>query len=326
MDSAVKRNTSNSQASSINKQTEEAPFQIVWFNVVLQILIHIGALYGVYCCFYAKPQTLIAAIALHIMGGLGITAGAHRLWAHRTYKATLPVRLLLGLFQTIAAQNSIYEWCRDHRVHHKHTETNADPHNAQRGFFFSHMGWLMIKKHPDVISKGRKIPLDDLSLDLVVKYQHKYYIPLTILFSFVLPTILPYLLWNESLVTAYFIPGVLRYIVTLHVTWCVNSFAHWYGDKPYDKNINPSENILVSMASIGEGFHNYHHTFPQDYSASEFGSIYFNYTKLMIDIFYHLGLVSDRKRITSEMVLNRRIRTGDLSKELLNKTDTEHEY
>lgn len=66
MDSAVKRNTSNSQASSINKQTEEAfeskeaPFQIVWFNVILQILIHIGALYGVYCCFYAKPQTLIA--------------------------------------------------------------------------------------------------------------------------------------------------------------------------------------------------------------------------------------------------------------------------
>jgi stearoyl-CoA desaturase (delta-9 desaturase) len=70
-------------------------------------------------------------------------------------------------------QNSIYEWCRDHRVHHKHSETNADPHNAKRGFFFSHMGWLLMKKHPEVIEKGSRIPLNDLLQDPVVYYQKK---------------------------------------------------------------------------------------------------------------------------------------------------------
>lgn len=290
------------------------PLQIVWFNVTLQVLFHLGALVGVYCCFYAKYQTLIFAYLYHLCGGLGITAGAHRLWAHRTYKAKLPVRILLGVFQTIAAQNSIYDWCRDHRVHHKHSETSGDPHNAKRGIFFAHMGWLMVKKHPDVKTKGSKIPLDDLSKDIVVRIQHKYYMPLTIFFSFILPTILPYLLWNESLIIAYFVPGILRYIITLHVTWAVNSFAHMFGGKPYDKGINPSDNLMVSFASIGEGFHNYHHTFPQDYASSEFGGYYLNFTKTFIDFFYMLGLVSDRKKISAEMVHSRRMRTGDLSR------------
>ena len=108
--------------------------------------LHVGALCGVYCCFHAMKSTLIfcesiflslfklkiffnlflfLALLLYIYGGLGITAGAHRLWAHRTYKARLPLRLFLGVAQTVALQNSIYEWCRDHRAHHKHTETNA---------------------------------------------------------------------------------------------------------------------------------------------------------------------------------------------------------
>ena len=93
-------------------------------------------------------------------------------------------------------QNSVIEWSRDHRVHHKHVETNADPHNSNRGFFFSHMvfsmlillskksqfrynsifdlkGWLMCKKHVDVIEKGRKISVDDLSSDPLLRFQQK---------------------------------------------------------------------------------------------------------------------------------------------------------
>lgn len=75
----------------------------------------------------------ILALLVLLMAGMGITAGAHRLWAHRTYKAKLPLRILLTIFQTMAFQNHIYEWVRDHRVHHKFTDTDADPHNASRG-------------------------------------------------------------------------------------------------------------------------------------------------------------------------------------------------
>lgn len=110
---------------------------------------------------------------LGFCGGMGITAGAHRLWSHKSYKAKLPLRALLMIFQTLAFQNHIFEWVRDHRVHHKFTDTNADPHNSRRGFFFSHMGWLMTKKHPDVKEKGASVDMSDLEADPVVMFQKK---------------------------------------------------------------------------------------------------------------------------------------------------------
>jgi stearoyl-CoA desaturase (delta-9 desaturase) len=82
---------------------------------------------------------------LTIWSGLGVTAGAHRLWAHRAYKARLPLRIFLALGQSIAGQNCLYIWCRDHRVHHKFSDTDADPHNIYRGVFFSHVGWLVVR-------------------------------------------------------------------------------------------------------------------------------------------------------------------------------------
>lgn len=115
----------------------------------------------------------IAAYGLLFLGGMGITAGAHRLWSHRAYKARLPLRIFLMLCNTMAFQNSIYEWTRDHRVHHKYTDTNADPHNSRRGFFFAHMGWLMCRKHPDVKAKGKLIDMSDLRADPVVMFQKK---------------------------------------------------------------------------------------------------------------------------------------------------------
>lgn len=107
------------------------------------------------------------------LGGVGITAGAHRLWAHKCYKAKWPLRLILMFFQTMAFQNHIYEWVRDHRVHHKFTDTDADPHNSKRGFFFSHMGWLMVRKHQDVMERGKSVDMSDLEKDPIVMWQKK---------------------------------------------------------------------------------------------------------------------------------------------------------
>lgn len=73
--------------------------------------------------------------------------------------------------QCIAGQNSLFVWCRDHRVHHKFSETDGDPHNTNRGFFFAHCGWLLRKKHPDVISKAKTLDFSDLLADPVVKFQ-----------------------------------------------------------------------------------------------------------------------------------------------------------
>ena len=78
------------------------------------------------------------------------------------------------LFNSMAAQNSIFECARDHRVHHKYSETDADPHNAERGFFFAHVGWLLMKKHPDVITKAQQSDLTNLYSDKIVMFQKRY--------------------------------------------------------------------------------------------------------------------------------------------------------
>ena len=158
-----------------------------------------------------------------------LKCGAHRLWCHRTYKAKLPLRIMLMIFDTLALQNDIYEWSRDHRVHHKYSDTDADPHNMNRGFFFSHMGWLCCKKHPLVVEKGKNIDLSDLDKDQVVTFQRAFYIPLVILIWGIIPTYVPHYFWGESLWNAFYVCVILRYVTTLNVTWCVNSFAHFYG-------------------------------------------------------------------------------------------------
>ena len=154
-------------------------------------------------------------------------------------------------------QNDIYEWCRDHRIHHKYTETDADPHNVKRGFFFSHVGWLLVKKHPEV--KNKIIDMNDLTSDPIVMFQRKYYKELLFIIYALIPTLIPYYFWSESLLTSFFVCVMFRHCMTLNITWCVNSVAHMWGTRPYDKNIDARE-ATIRHVLMGEGFHNFHHT------------------------------------------------------------------
>ena len=144
-------------------------------------------------------------------------------------------------------------------MHHKYSETDADPHNAKRGFFFSHVGWLLVKKHHDVKELGKNIDMSDLKLDPVVMFQRKYYIPLVLLIWGAMPTFIPCILWGEHKVNSFFICVTLRYCLTLNLTWFVNSAAHMWGTRPYDGRIEPRE-CSIRHLLLGEGFHNFHHT------------------------------------------------------------------
>jgi len=271
---------------------------VVWYNVVVLGLWHIGALYAL---FYVIPQCSLAQLAvlwkmLWVFSGLGITAGAHRLWAHRSYSAKAPLRFFLMLCNSMAFQGSIFEWSRDHRVHHKGSDTTADPHNSSRGFFFAHMGWVMMRKHPNVRKEGNKLSYDDLLRDPFVVFQMNYYIWTVLAMCYVFPTVVGHLMGNAW--AGFWVGGIFRHVWVLHMTWCVNSVAHFFGYKPYDKNIKPVENLFVSIGAIGEGYHNYHHKYPADYATSEWGitSGQWNPTKLFIDTCASLGLASDLKR------------------------------
>ncbi|XP_034040585.1 stearoyl-CoA desaturase b [Thalassophryne amazonica] len=292
------------------KDGPKPPTVLVWRNIVLMSLLHVGALYGLILIPRASTPTLLWTVVCYFISALGVTAGCTQLWSHRSYKASLPLRIFLAIGNSMAFQNDIYEWARDHRVHHKVRRTDADPHNATRGFFFSHIGWLLVRKHPDVIEKGRKLELSDLKADKVVMFQRRHYKLSVVILCFLVPTLVPWFLWGESLVVGYFLPGLLRYTVVLNAAWLVNSAAHMWGNRPYDVTINPRENPLVAISAIGEGFHNFHHTFPFDYSTSEFGCK-LNLTTAFIDLMCRLGFAKDCRRVSKEMVVARKQRTGD---------------
>ena len=235
-----------------------------------------------------------------MLGAIGLGAGVHRLWSHRSYDATLPMRIILMLFFTITVEDSIYQWSRDHRLHHKYTDTEADPYNASNGLFFSHMGWLMVRKNKDVISKGKTIDIDDLKNDGVVMFQKKYYFYLLIILRFVLPIFICTEIFDENLSCAIFL-NFTHIVYLLHGTWTVNSLAHEYGSTPYNINIKPKDNTLVTYITYGDGHHNYHHTYPFDYTGNLYGPfIIFNPNTLFIDICNLFGMVNSTKRIDEE--------------------------
>lgn len=309
----------NVVSTSVTETTHETkedskplePVHIVWRNVLLFVVLHTAALYGLYIILVRATITAwLYGTFLSFLTGLGVTAGAHRLWTHRSYKAKLPLRIFLAFCNCMALQNDLYEWARDHRVHHKFAETNADPHNVNRGFFFAHMGWLMAKKQKDVIEKGKTVDVSDVWADPVVRFQHRFYVPLSALCCFVVPSAVPYYCWDEDWYTSVFGAGFFRYVICLHFTWFVNSAAHMWGNKPFDKSISATENKWVSAFAIGEGFHNYHHTFPWDYATSELGYKY-NFTTYFIDCMAAIGQAYDLKTANSDTVHQRKVRTGD---------------
>jgi stearoyl-CoA desaturase (delta-9 desaturase) len=217
------------------------------------------------------------------------------------------------LLSSIANEGTIYHWARDHRTHHKFSETEADPHNANRGFFFAHMGWLIYKKNPKVVEAGKKLDLSDLTNDPVVAFQNKLNPFFSLFMCFIFPVLVSSYGWNENVIPSYLVAGSLRYCTVLHATWLVNSAAHLFGSHPYDKSINPAENAFVAVASGGEGWHNWHHTFPYDYAASELGAErHYNTTKVFIDVCAWVGLVTGRKRAlnTWENMKLKQIKSG----------------
>ena len=180
---------------------------------------------------------------VHCVNGLGITIGSHRLWAHKSYSASFTWRVIFMLLNSGnwninwgANQGSIYHWSRDHRLHHKFSDTDLDPHSMKRGFFFSHVGWLLVKKTPELVTEGQKIDISDLKNDPVVMFQKRHYLLLSIIMCFILPTMLYYFIAHTPL-WASFCLSYLSYSILLNATWCVNSVCHMFGTRPYNSNI-----------------------------------------------------------------------------------------
>ena len=153
---------------------------------------------------------IIACITLIYFSGMSITAGYHRLWAHKAYEANAVVRAVLAVGGAMALQNSILHWVSDHRIHHRHVDNNdKDPYSAKRGFWYSHMGWMLREYQVDRYSDYSNCK--DLQKDKIVVWQHKYYLPIMLISNFGIPMLLGWL--NGDIFGMLLLAGFFRLVV-----------------------------------------------------------------------------------------------------------------
>ncbi|XP_030756055.1 stearoyl-CoA desaturase 5-like [Sitophilus oryzae] len=307
----LKDKSNANKASHLSPNAYNYKLEIMWTNVIIYVILHSLFLYGLYLIFTGQVgwKAVVFNIVYAFFAINGVTAGAHRLWTHRSYKANLPLRIFLMLWQSAALQNDIYIWARDHRVHHKYTETNADPHNASRGFFFSHVGWLLCKKHKDVIEKGKTIDMSDVLADPVVQFQRRHYRKLIFLGTLVVPMLVSCYLGETVWIS--FVMAITKYIFSVNGTWCINSVAHMFGSKPYNKHIKAVENLTLGIIGLGEGWHNFHHSFPWDYRAGELGSYGSNLSAGFLDLMAKIGWATELKIASDDLILKTILKNGD---------------
>jgi len=263
--------------------------KINWISGFVLIVTPIIALYSVLYEEKVKA-TIIWSIIYYFWTGLGITGGYHRLWSHRAYKAKWIVRFILMLGGSGAVQGSIRWWCRNHRIHHRFTDTPKDPYNAKEGFFYSHFGWMLIHPEKDLVNKS-DYDINDLEADPMVMIQNKYYGAFAIFMGFIFPTLVAGIGWGDWR-GGYFFAAVTRLVFVHHATFFVNSLAHSLGDQPFADTHTPRDSVVTAVLTLGEGYHNFHHEFPQDYrNAIKFYQ--YDPTKWLINMCSIFGLAYD---------------------------------
>jgi stearoyl-CoA desaturase (delta-9 desaturase) len=234
--------------------------RVCWSTVIGLGAIHVAALVGV-VRVVADPvaPTLLLAAVMYVLCGLSITGGYHRLFAHRSYRATRPVRWLFLLFGAGALQNSAVSWGADHRAHHAEADGPADPHAVARGAWFAHVGWLFHRR----ASSADVTQLRDLWSLRSVRVQHRYYPAVAAGMGLGVPVAVA-AVWGDPW-GGLLVAGFLRIAVMLHATFCVNSVAHLVGRRRYDADVTARDSVFTALVTFGEGYHSFHHRFPFDY-------------------------------------------------------------
>ncbi len=237
---------------------------LIWVNTLMFALTFGIALiatpwYGLTHGF--TTATWIVALFFTTASGMAITAGYHRLWAHRTYDAHWSFKLFLLLFGTMSLQNSVFAWASGHRTHHLNVDDeDKDPYSIRRGFWFAHIGW-MVRQYPSGREDFSNIP--DLKRDPLLAFQHRHYVPLVLVINFGMP-ILAGLIFGD-VIGMLILAGFMRLVWSHHVTFFINSLAHMWGKRPYTEDNTARDNPVLAVITYGEGYHNFHHLFAHDY-------------------------------------------------------------
>ncbi|MDO8518972.1 MAG: acyl-CoA desaturase [Deltaproteobacteria bacterium] len=273
-----------------------------WSNLLFIILSPVVAIVGtVWVISHGGPHwaTWLLAFVLIWFTGIGITAGYHRLFSHKSYQAHWAVRLFYLLFGGATFEGSAREWCCAHRKHHQFVDTDRDPYNVKKGFWHAHVFWVVLKS-----DQSDESNIKDLKKDPLVRFQDRFYVPLAILVSFIFPAALASL-WGDMW-GGLFVAGWLRLVVNHHLTFLINSYAHTFGSQNFSDANSSRDSWLLAFLTYGEGFHNFHHSFSSDYR-NGIRAIDWDPAKWLVSVFGWMGLASRLNRADPQVILASRL-------------------
>lgn len=206
-------------------------------------------------------------VALYFLCGLGITVGFHRLFSHKSFRTSTPVKATFAILGSMTLQGPVTQWVTDHRKHHALSDREGDPHSPHghdgflagiAGLWHAHVGWLVKTKG---LERGRRWGRD-LYEDPVIRVIDRLYF-LWVILSLGIPYAIGFAVGGpDTAFQAFVWAGLFRIFLFDHVTWSVNSICHTFGERPYETG-DESRNVWVlAVPTMGEAWHNNHHAFP----------------------------------------------------------------
>lgn len=273
-----------------------------WGPIIFLITYHIILLFALPLYLYynvPKLSMIITTFVLLYLTGLSITAGYHRYYAHRSYRTGKVIEAIMLFFGTMAIQASALRWAFDHRIHHAKVDTDEDPYTITKGFWYAHCLWILekpLKIDPKIVS--------DLMKNKLVMFQDRYYKVLMIATNALVVLLFGWLL--DDFLGAFVLALGLRLFMLHHFTWFINSLAHTWGEKPFCQELTAVDNYFLALLTFGEGYHNFHHTFANDYR-NGIKWYHFDPTKWLIWTLHKLGLAHGLKKVDGATIEKRMV-------------------
>ena len=213
---------------------------------------------------------LVVLAITYTVTGLGISLGYHRLFTHRSFKTTRPVRVALAILGSAAVEGSVIEWVSTHRKHHRFSDEPGDPHSPHvghsegwlgtlRGLIHAHVGWMFRGK--DMASPARYAK--DLLADRDLRFVSRTF-PLWVVAGLALPFGLGLALTGTLVggLTGLLWGGAVRIFLLHHATFSINSLCHSFGRRPFETGDESRDLNWLAPITFGEAWHNGHHAFP----------------------------------------------------------------
>ncbi len=287
---------------SIKKQFEPPQQKVNWRNIsffaLTTVLGLVAAPIYVYHFGVSISEFLLFAFFMTVTP-LSITLGYHRMLAHLTFKGSSLVQFLVLFFGAGAFEQSALKWASQHRDHHRFVDSELDPYNIKKGFFYAHIGWLIFWKHTVNYENVK-----DLAKSRMIMHQHEHYKLWAITSGVLLPLAIGLL--TGHVLGALLISIAFRITLIYHATFCINSVCHTFGKATYDIYSTAKDHWLAAIITYGEGYHNYHHHFPSDYR-NGVRWYQFDPTKWAIAILAKLGLAWELKKISKFRILHAKL-------------------